>query len=342
MERFTNEELLEVLPVALRETKELTSKQKVVLAQLSVYNGLNQKDSEGFFFRSNKDLAADCGIEEKTVITAIRKLVMLGLIVTKRGSRRTGASYYKVLEDKLNDYCKNNTVNYSDNYSNNIAGIADRIKELEITVKNLNKNYSKDYSTDIEKDIEIDKELDIIIYNILKYINKKTLINKLNSILEESVREKELEEKEAEVAMQESQSVEEETIPEQDTTTASTPVENESQVTPAVTSTDEEHTPAEEQPIPIEEEIYKGWIQHLEPLLTEYDNTSSVSELDGLKDKTVRSMQEYRTVHQIGNEGIQWKVAGVIAERYSTHKFRIESKNNKMLKMFQFQSQQLN
>ena len=43
MERFTNEELLEVLPVALRETKELTSKQKVVLAQLSVYNGL--KDS---------------------------------------------------------------------------------------------------------------------------------------------------------------------------------------------------------------------------------------------------------------------------------------------------------
>ena len=140
MEKFTNDELLEILPVALRETKDLTKKQKIVLGQLMILNGLNKKDEEGFFFRSNRDLCADCDIEEKTLISAIRKLVYLGFIETKRGSRGTGASYYKVLEDAIKDYCKNNTGNYSDNYSNDVLGMADRIKELEITVKNLNRN----------------------------------------------------------------------------------------------------------------------------------------------------------------------------------------------------------
>ena len=117
MDKFTNDELLEILPVAVRMTKELTKKQKVVLGQLMVYSGLDKKDEAGFFFRSNRALCADCGIEEKTLISAIRKLVYLGFIETKRGSRGTGASYYKVLEDAIKDYCKNNTGNYSDNYS---------------------------------------------------------------------------------------------------------------------------------------------------------------------------------------------------------------------------------
>lgn len=165
MDKFTNDELLEILPVAVRVTKELTKKQKVVLGQLMILNGLDKKDDEGFFYRSNRDLCADCGIEEKTLISAIRKLVYLGLIETKRSSRRTVASYYKVLEDAIKDYCKNNTGNYSDNYSNDVLGMADRIKELEITVKNLNRNYSKNYSTDTEIDIEIDKDIDILINN---------------------------------------------------------------------------------------------------------------------------------------------------------------------------------
>ena len=73
MEKFTNEELLEVLHPQLKETKELTTKQKVVLGQLIIYNGLDKKNSEGYFFRSNKDLTNDCDIQEKTLITAINK-----------------------------------------------------------------------------------------------------------------------------------------------------------------------------------------------------------------------------------------------------------------------------
>lgn len=95
MEKYTNEELLDVLDSSLRESKELTPKQKAVLGQLYIYDGLNKKDKDGYFYRSNKDLCNDCDIkEEKTLIAAVRKLVLLGFIDTVRGSRKDGASLY--------------------------------------------------------------------------------------------------------------------------------------------------------------------------------------------------------------------------------------------------------
>lgn len=213
MEKFNHEELLEVLPVELRVTKELTRKQKVVLGQLLVYNGLDKKDKDGFFFRSNKDLANDCGIQEKTVISAIRKLVYLGLVETKRGSRSTGASYYKVLEDTIKDYCKNNTGDYSKNYST---------------------------------DTEIDKDIEILINNILIYTSKDTLKVKLKTILEDTRREKELEEREAESAIPDAQPVQTESQ-------ASSPSKNELPVTVLEKPAEETHTPVDGDCTPVDE-----------------------------------------------------------------------------------------
>ena len=104
MEKFTNEELLEVLHPQLRETKELTTKQKVVLGQLIIYNGLDKKNSEGYFFRSNKDLTNDCDIQEKTLIAAVNRLVMLGFIDTVRGTRKDNrASLYRINQKTIDD-----------------------------------------------------------------------------------------------------------------------------------------------------------------------------------------------------------------------------------------------
>ena len=354
MEKYTNDELLEILPVTVRMTKELTKKQKVVLGQLMVYSGLDKKDEEGFFFRSNRDLCVDCDVEEHTLISAIRKLVYLGFIETKRGSRGTGASYYKVLEDAIKDYCKS----YTGNYSNDVLGMADRIKELEITVKNLNRNYSKNYSTDTEIDIEIDKDIDILINNILKYTSKKTLIDKLKTILDDTRREKELEEREAEAEIPVTQPV-------QTGSRASTPSENESlalpvteQVTPAdethtlvdgsttpevmQTSTEAKATPVEYTPIPDDDERYKSWIQALMPLFVEYENASSLLELENLMDKTSQAMREFEGDHQFNDDSLTWKVAGVVSEKYNKNKNRIQTKFQQMVKVFKFQSSQLN
>ena len=188
MEKFTNEELLEVLHPQLRETKELTTKQKVVLGQLIIYNGLDKKNSEGYFFRSNKDLTNDCDIQEKTLITAINKLVMLGFIDTVRGTRKDNrASLYRINQKTIDDYCKTlvkdyskkdnedysnrESENYSNDYSKILTAMHVRITELELTVKTLAERITviegRNYSTDTDKEIELDKEKDSLNNNIL-------------------------------------------------------------------------------------------------------------------------------------------------------------------------------
>ena len=64
MEKYTKEELLEMLPTDVRDSKELTTKQKIVLGQLLIYNGLDMVKKNGYFYRSNRDLCSDCDIQE--------------------------------------------------------------------------------------------------------------------------------------------------------------------------------------------------------------------------------------------------------------------------------------
>ena len=57
MEKYTKEELLEMLPTDVRDSKELTTKQKIVLGQLLIYNGLEMVKKNGYFNRSNRIFA---------------------------------------------------------------------------------------------------------------------------------------------------------------------------------------------------------------------------------------------------------------------------------------------
>lgn len=193
MEKYTNEELLDVLPSSLRESKELTTKQKVVLGQLVVYNGLEIVKKDGYFYRSNKDLCNDCDIQEKTLIAAVNKLVMLGFIERESGSRKDGASLYRVNQKLITDYCrksvddncKKEIEDNSKDYSKILTAMHVRITELELTVKRLVDRITviegRNYSTETDK--ELDKELN---NNI---INKNSLYNNI----EETENTKELE-----------------------------------------------------------------------------------------------------------------------------------------------------
>ena len=310
MEKYTNEELLEVLPVGLKETKEVTSKQKLVLGQLYIYNGLNKKDSEGFFYRSNKDLSADCGIEEKTVIAAIRKLTTLELIETKRGSRASGASMYRVNEDRLKEYCNTNTVNYSEDYSKQIVEMADRIKELENTVKRLVDRITvietANYSTDTDKELEKEKE-----------INNNIIYNNYNNILEETERIEEVEEGKSEekpleyqLVITESLStpVQNESQPILTESQASSPIEELSQASPVTNSTGTEYThastedesiPAEQQTIPTEEEQFQQWLQIVSPYLNQLEDITTLAQYDNIKNRVKEVGYDYIDSHDV-------------------------------------------
>lgn len=275
MVKYTNEELLEILPPSLRESKELTTKQKVVLGQLVIYNGLEIVKKDGYFYRSNKDLSRDCDIEERTLITAVNKLVMLGFIERERGSRKDGASMYRINQKMIADYCrtpiddncKKEIDNYSNDYSKQIVEMTNRIKELEITVKRLVERITviegKNYSTEEDIDKELDKEKNI---NVL---NNNFLYNNI----EETEDTKELEIAESGENFTESQLVLTESL-------AETPIE------------------VEETHIPSEDEQYQQWLQVLTPYLKELETVKTLGQFNKIKDKLAQVGNEYLDSHE--------------------------------------------
>lgn len=275
MEKYTNEELLEVLPSSVKETKELTSKQKVVLGQLCVYNGLEIAKKDGYFYRSNKDLCDDCDIKsEHTLIAATRKLEMLGFIDRKKGSRGTGASEYRINEKLIGDYCKTYTANCSDNCSVKLAEMTTRIKELENTVKILVEKIAVIEGRNCSTDKDIDKELDKDIE-----INN----NILNNILEETDSTKELEKEERTENFTESQLVLTESL-------ASSPLTDS---TDTHTSTEDESIPMEQQTIPTEDEQFQQWLQVINPHLEQLENVQTLAQFEIIKNRLKESGAEY-------------------------------------------------
>ena len=275
MVKYTNEELLEILPPSLRESKELTTKQKVVLGQLVIYNGLEIVKKDGYFYRSNKDLCEDCDIQEKTLIAAVNKLVMLGFIERTSGSRKDGASMYRINQKMIADYCrtpiddncKKEIDNYSNDYSKQIVEMTNRIKELEITVKRLVERITviegKNYSTEEDIDKELDKEKNI---NIL---NNNFLYNNI----EETEDTKELEIAESGENFTETQLVLTESL-------AETPIE------------------VEETHIPSEDEQYQQWLQVLTPYLKELETVKTLGQFNKIKDKLAQVGNEYLDSHE--------------------------------------------
>lgn len=200
MEKFTNDELIEMLSPELQTSNELSKKQKALLGQLIIYNGLDETKDNGYFYRSNSDLCRDCDISEKTLITAVNKLERMRFIERKKGSRTIGASEYKIDEHAIDDYCKTNYSNnysneyckndYSNNYSKVIAEMSDKIRVLENTVKMLLDKITvieeQNSSTETETEIEKEVEKEPIIINDIVY-KDVLLSNNINDNLKDDL-----------------------------------------------------------------------------------------------------------------------------------------------------------
>lgn len=219
MEKFTNDELIEMLTPELQASNELTDSQKRLLGLFMIYNELDETKNNGYFYRSNSDLMNDCEIKSKsTLITAIAKLKRMNLIERKVGSRTVGASEYKLNEETIenyqsngsNDNCTNRTNRSNGNCTNNcthctnnctndkIVEMADRIRVLEEKVQFLldkiglmnctnctngsNANCTTDTETEIEKEIEKEPSIinDIVHKDVL-------LSNNINDDLKDDI-----------------------------------------------------------------------------------------------------------------------------------------------------------
>lgn len=195
MEKFNEEDLLSVLPPSLRKGKQLAKKQKLVLAQLMIYDGLDQSKDYGYFYRSNKDLCNDVGISEPTLIVTLGKLEDMGFIERERGKRGVGASEYRVFKEKIDDYLNTKNKNFSNQSQREMLEMSDRIRDLENLVSSLKDRISKieekNFSTEAESEEETEQELELEYY---KNYNNKELIdnnkNNINNILKENIKER--------------------------------------------------------------------------------------------------------------------------------------------------------
>ena len=204
MNTESKKELMALLPSSIKTTKELTTKTKLVIAQLILMNGMDKVKSDGYFFITNQKLVEELGISEPTIIKILRNLELNNFITRKVG-KRGEASEYIVNEDVIKAFGKSNTTKVNTkihlnsdtkNLSNNLETLVinlsnkidaitlkynnledintklyTKILELETLVINLSNNkpnLSTDTDTDIESDIEKEKDIKNNIYNINK------------------------------------------------------------------------------------------------------------------------------------------------------------------------------
>lgn len=94
--------------------------------------------------------------------------------------------------------------------------------------------------------------------------------------------------------------------------------------------------------IPDDYERYQAYILALEPFFNEYKLASTIPELNKHMSNTIQYMKEYEKTHQLNDESLTWKVAGVVAAKYDNHKDRIQTQLQQISGAFKFQSSQMN
>ena len=209
LDDFTIEDANEVLEDNGYQDLKLTSKRKMILATLLYINGIDEKDSNGYFFVENDFLSNLIGISKRALITSLQYLQSVGLIERISG-KRGSASLYKLQKTSPINFTHNIVDNQevrelrTENFTHNLS----KTSPINFThnVENFTPDIDIEEDKDIDKEIEIKKDIELNkdknnINNILiNYIlNLNNNINNINNnilyIKEKNIKkEKEIEE----------------------------------------------------------------------------------------------------------------------------------------------------
>lgn len=173
LDDFTIEDANEILEDNGYQDLKLTTKRKMILATLLYINGIDEKDSNGYFFVENDFLSNLIGMSKRALITSLQYLQSVGLIERISG-KRGSASLYKIQKTSPINFTHNIVDNQdvrelrTENFTHNLS------KTSPINFTHNVENFTPDIDKDIEEDKDIDKEIEI-----KKDIDK----NNINNIL---------------------------------------------------------------------------------------------------------------------------------------------------------------
>ncbi|WP_315514116.1 hypothetical protein [Prevotella histicola] len=165
------------------QSLKLSNKRKMILATLLYINGIDTKDSQGYFFVENDFLSNLIGVSKRALITSLNYFNEIG-IYERISGKRGSASLYKFnqktspITSPINfthNILENQVVRElrRENFTHNLS------KTSPINFTHNSENFTPDTDIDTDKDIELD--IDIEKNNINNIYNIK-LINYLNNI----------------------------------------------------------------------------------------------------------------------------------------------------------------
>lgn len=197
-------ELMDLVPSHVVTEFNLTPNQTKVLGQIIMLDGLDKTKSNGYSYRSNQDLANDCGLSTTGVVKCVNKLIHCNLIERQTGNRKDGASIYKlntkkvfnkITDNKLIDIMnKNQNTKVTNEVTNKLPNelpilVINYLSDtLQVIDKLLNSYLTElpnevtdklpiEVTTDIDKDIDIYNNINNNILNKIDTIKNKIINN---------------------------------------------------------------------------------------------------------------------------------------------------------------------
>ena len=101
----SQKEIIAFVPQEVLENKRLTDAAKLVYGVLVMYRGTEKYKNDGYFFRTNEEIAKECEISIKSVQRAVALLTNMNLIKKTTGKRHMANEY--VIEENVHLETKN-------------------------------------------------------------------------------------------------------------------------------------------------------------------------------------------------------------------------------------------
>lgn len=89
----SQKEIIAFVPQEVLDNKKLTDAAKLVYGALAMYRGTDKYKNDGYFFRTNEDIAKECEISTKSVQRAVALLTNMNLIKKTTGKRHMANEY---------------------------------------------------------------------------------------------------------------------------------------------------------------------------------------------------------------------------------------------------------
>lgn len=173
----SQKEIIAFVPQEVLDNKTLTDAAKLVYGALVMYRGTEKYKNDGYFFRTNEEIAKECEISIKSVQRAVALLTNMNLIKKTTGKRHMANEY--VIEENVHLETKNVHLDVKMSTSKNVLLEEDKNEKMSTLIKKMSILESR-INTMFERQNEILELLKMSFSNEKMSTSKNVLLENKN------------------------------------------------------------------------------------------------------------------------------------------------------------------